>query len=276
MPSVVRNDSALGAALSGCSPRIIKFLNGLTSERLKNLSPFMLADGTCLRVDAEPIRSFESQAKIYQTGRNCKVMLCPTGKSSILNPSMAWGLDLNSVKKVGTTYTNAFAGQSYHNYGLAVDLIWRIDGNGGNCSKERFIDTGIVAWAKQCGLGWGGDWAGQRGWGKNGDMAHFEDENYNIPLKFTETYKQAILKGTYSYNPNWVSGHDNFKWVCEYNGLSYAAELEKCLKEGGTSDGLKPSIPDDMQNKLKKTITGSLFPLFLGFFGCWFLLGRKK
>lgn len=274
--NVVKPDSAWGAVLAGCSPRLVKFVQGLTSERLRNLSSFMLADGTCLRIDANPIRSFADQVKIYKVGRSCDTAVVPA-KKSVLNTEAAYALDLNSVKKTGVTYTNAFAGQSYHNYGLAVDLIWRKDGNDERtCSKQRFIDTGIVEWAYQCGLGWGGDWAGKRGWGKNGDMAHFEDANYNIPLNFTDTYRYAFTNKDYSYNPAWVRGNDNFKFICQYNGLSYAAELEKIKKEGGTSDGLKPSPIDSGINTVTKTVKSGFVWVVLGILGGWFLFGRNK
>lgn len=275
MAIVVQSNAAFGKAQSECSPRIVKFLNGLTSERLKNLSAFMLADGTCLRVDNENNRTFEQQAKLYEKGRKARWTL--VGQGSLLK-GVVYALDLTTTDHVTSGWvTNAFSGQSYHNYGLAVDLIWRIDGN--NCTKQRFIDTGIVAWAKQCGLAWGGDWANTRGWGPNGDMAHFEDENYRIPVNFTAKIAQrdALLRNvTYSYNPNWVSGHDNFKWICEYNGISYAQEREKILAEGGSSDGLKPSVLDSAGLVLSNSAKNNFNPLLLGIFGGWFLFGRNK
>ena len=275
MSSLVQSNDALGKALGQCSPRIVKFLNGLTTSHLKNLSGLMLADGTCLRVDNDNNRTFKKQAELYEKGRKAKWTLL--GQNSLFK-GLAYGLDLSTTDHVTSGWvTNAFAGQSFHNYGLAVDLIWRIDGN--NCTKQRFIDTGVVAWAKQCGLAWGGDWANTRGWGPNGDMAHFEDENYRIPVDFTAKLAQrdALLRNvTYSYNPNWVDGHDNFKWICEYNGISYAKEQQKILAEGGNSDGLSPDLTDKLSNKLTETAKTNINPLILGIFGGWFLFGRKK
>lgn len=275
MSLVVQSNTAYGKAMAECSPRIVKFLNGLTTERLKNLSAFMISDGTCLRVDNANQRTFKEQAQLYEKGRKAQWTMLPSGTSAIINGG-CYALNLETTAHVnGQWVTNAFAGQSYHNYGLAVDLIWRIDGN--NCTKQRFIDTGVVAWAKQCGLAWGGDWANTRGWGPNGDMAHFEDENYRIPVNFNANQKLGFFGNkVFSYNPNWVDGHDNFKWVCDYNGLSYAAEREKILKEGGSSDGLKPDWFDEEMNKGKKTISNNFNPLILGIFGGWFMFGRKK
>lgn len=51
--------------------------------------------------------------------------------------------------------TNARGGASYHNYGLAVDLVFVIDG------KISWNDTyyrKIGAWAAEVGLEWGGNW----------------------------------------------------------------------------------------------------------------------
>lgn len=275
MAIVVQSNSAWGKAMAECSPRIVKFLNGLTSERLKNLSAFMLSDGTCLRIDNANQRTFKEQAELYEKGRKAQWTMIPSGASSVVNGG-CYALNLDTTAHVTSGWvTNAFAGQSYHNYGLAVDLIWRIDGN--NCTKQRFIDTGIVDWAKSCGLAWGGDWANTRGWGPNGDMAHFEDENYRIPVNFNAKQKLGFFGNKeYSYNPNWVDGHDNFKWVCEYNGLSYAKEREKILSEGGSSDGLKPSLIDSAGVALSGSAKKNLNPLLVGIFGGWFLFGRKK
>jgi len=77
--------------------------------------------------------------------------------------------------------TNAKGGQSYHNYGLAVDIVLLIDtdGNGSyetaswDTKKDSDVDGKIdwmecVAIFKKYGWEWGGDWA------KFKDAPHFQ------------------------------------------------------------------------------------------------------
>lgn len=82
--------------------------------------------------------------------------------------------------KPGKIVTNAKGGQSYHNYGLAVDivLLWDKDGNGtfetavwdtktdfDGDKKSDWME--IVAIFKRYGWEWGGDW-------KFSDPPHFQ------------------------------------------------------------------------------------------------------
>ncbi|KGX92944.1 peptidase M15 [Pontibacillus halophilus JSM 076056 = DSM 19796] len=76
----------------------------------------------------------------------------------------------------GSIVTNARPGQSYHNYGLAIDfalytkdgrkVVWdtRIDGDGDGLSDW----DEVVIEAKKLGFKWGGDWVSFR------DFPHFE------------------------------------------------------------------------------------------------------
>ncbi|NHZ84894.1 MAG: hypothetical protein GWP19_03325 [Planctomycetia bacterium] len=74
-----------------------------------------------------------------------------------------------SAKKQDTYYrkvpkvTNARGLQSYHQYGLAFDVISKIDGWK---ASQKFWDT-LGREGKKFGLEWGGDW-------KFKDVAHFE------------------------------------------------------------------------------------------------------
>lgn len=51
--------------------------------------------------------------------------------------------------------TKAKGGQSYHNYGLAVDLAFVVNGK---ISWEEKLYKNIGRWASQIGLTWGGTW----------------------------------------------------------------------------------------------------------------------
>lgn len=82
--------------------------------------------------------------------------------------------------KPGKVVTNAKAGRSYHNYGLAVDIVLLVDrdGNGTfeDASWEEKVDFDgdkkadwqeIVTIFKEHGWEWGGDW-------KFSDTPHFQ------------------------------------------------------------------------------------------------------
>lgn len=65
----------------------------------------------------------------------------------------------------GAIVTNAKGGESYHNYGLAVDFalltpkgkaIWDMEYDGNGNGKSDWME--VVAIAKRLGFAWGGDW----------------------------------------------------------------------------------------------------------------------
>ena len=55
----------------------------------------------------------------------------------------------------GNIVTNAKAGESFHNYGVAVDFVFRKEGY--NASEELWQTLGAIG--KSQGFEWGGDWA---------------------------------------------------------------------------------------------------------------------
>jgi peptidoglycan L-alanyl-D-glutamate endopeptidase CwlK len=87
----------------------------------------------------------------------------------------------------GKVVTNAKGGQSFHNYGLAVDIVLLVDkdknGSYESASWETTVDFDgdgkfdwqeVVAIFKRYGWAWGGDW-------KFSDMPHFEKTfGYNV------------------------------------------------------------------------------------------------
>lgn len=81
----------------------------------------------------------------------------------------------------GKIVTNAPAGLSIHNYGLAFDIVLLIDKDGNGTYETASWDTitdfdgdGMSDWmecvkiAKKCGFEWGGDWRSFK------DLPHFE------------------------------------------------------------------------------------------------------
>lgn len=77
--------------------------------------------------------------------------------------------------KPGKVVTNAPAGKSVHNYGLAVDIVLIIDGKTASWDTLKDFDGDKVAdWMevvrifKKHGMEWGGDWKSFK------DMPHFQ------------------------------------------------------------------------------------------------------
>lgn len=71
----------------------------------------------------------------------------------------------------GSRVTNAKAGQSMHNYGLAVDVVPYLTGSSGklNWRANTMQFKEMVSALKAQGLTWGGDWQGTLG-----DFDHFQ------------------------------------------------------------------------------------------------------
>lgn len=78
--------------------------------------------------------------------------------------------------KPGKIVTNAKAGESYHNYGLAVDIVLIINGKDASWNTKADFDMdGIADWFEvaavfqQYGWEWGGHWIGVKN-----DPPHFQ------------------------------------------------------------------------------------------------------
>lgn len=93
--------------------------------------------------------------------------------------------------------TNARGGESYHNYGLAIDIVLLKDTNGDGtfetASWETNVDfdgDGVADWMeivkifKSYGWEWGGDW-------KFTDMPHFQ-KTYGLSIKQLQAKTKGI------------------------------------------------------------------------------------
>jgi len=101
---------------------------------------------------------------VLQSGR-----LHPTLRSKVerlIQLAEAQGMHLRVVEgyrsfeqqaKISGAYTRAKPGYSFHNYGLAVDLVFR-DGKGGPSWSEKHDWKRLGEMGKSLGLSWGGDW----------------------------------------------------------------------------------------------------------------------
>ena len=118
-----------------------------TERRIKQLHPSLQESARAFINDAEQqgfklritsaFRSFAEQQALYDQGR----------------------------KTPGEIVTNAKPGTSFHNYGLAIDVVEIKDGKG---LWENTNWPKIAAIGKKHGFAWGGDWASFK------DKPHFE------------------------------------------------------------------------------------------------------
>jgi len=117
-------------------------LTPLVERLAANIVTEMKAKGHEVRV-VQGYRSIEEQNKLYGQGRTTP----------------------------GAVVTNAKGGESYHNYGVAVDFVFRKEGY--NAAEALWQLLGKVG--KQQGFEWGGDWKGFV------DRPHFElRRGYNL------------------------------------------------------------------------------------------------
>lgn len=137
-------------------------MDKVTEERIANLHPLLRNEVTQIiaKIDQQltgrakvrithGLRTFDEQNKLYAQGRTIK----------------------------GLKVTNAKAGQSIHNYGLAVDICLIVDGKTASWNmKTDWDDDCLADWMecvavfKQHGWSWGGDWKNFK------DSSHFEKE----------------------------------------------------------------------------------------------------
>ena len=123
----------------------IEFLHPKLRNEVKEIYKEICAalNGKALCRFSYTYRSFAEQAMLFSQGRS--------------NP--------------GPKVTNAAAGKSYHNYGLAVDIVLLIDKDGNGTYEAASWETAkdfdgdgkadwmeVVTIFKQYGWEWGGDW----------------------------------------------------------------------------------------------------------------------
>jgi hypothetical protein len=101
------------------------------------------------------LRSMNDQNKLYALGRTIK------------NPD-----GLNALKPMGNIVTNAQAGHSWHNWGVAADVVYRKDGKfTWNVPDSAYLALNNIA--SKYRLIWGGSWSADKTKAL-GDLDHWE------------------------------------------------------------------------------------------------------
>lgn len=167
-----------------CVPIILQYttniMDKITQQRIDKLHPSVrdevkqiikecdkaLTGRAKVRI-TQGLRSFEEQEKLYAIGR------------------------ITSGKKV----TNAKAGQSIHNYGLAVDICLMIDGKTASWDTAKDWDNDQVADWYECvkifarhGWDWGGNWKTFK------DLPHFEKKNIRTKKGMIKTAWRTLSR----------------------------------------------------------------------------------
>lgn len=263
--SVIKYDKEYLNALTSCTPNIKKFLERLNAgdslirwDRL-NKDGCVQSDGSYFRV-VSSVRTASEQVKVFKQGRKgvkskTEVKLFPDKECS-RTPATRYALESRgSIETPSDIATNAWAGDSFHNWGMAVDIVLRKFGEGvSGHDGEKFLNlsdglmsmrnyynlVGITALADSCGLEWGGNWTDFQ------DVAHFQDTAYQIPPK------------EYHWDKNM-----NADWLVRY----YAGGGEVGSQGTATKGGVLSCLGDGL---------GSLGGLALGFVATLILFGEKK
>ncbi|MBB6670462.1 M15 family metallopeptidase [Cohnella nanjingensis] len=114
----------------------VSSLNPIVAAKMKTLVAEAKAKGIPILI-TDGFRSSQEQDALYRKGRSAG----------------------------GAIVTNAKGGESYHNYGLAIDfalrtkdggVIWDMEYDGNRNGQSDWME--VVAIAKRLGFAWGGDW----------------------------------------------------------------------------------------------------------------------
>lgn len=150
------------------------------------------------------LRSFKEQSDLYNLGRT---VVNPDGKSK--------------SKPMGNIVTNAKAGQSIHNYALAVDFCLIVDGKKATWDTLSDFDGDlksdwmeVVAIFKKNGWEWGGDWKTFK------DRPHFQyDFGYSWQQLQAKYNASDLITGTSYVNLIRVAGtiHSMYRTTASVN-----------------------------------------------------------
>ena len=192
---IIKNDEMYASALAECSDNIKQFL-ALLNRKTPDIDWDRLEYDGCARPDGSffrvlsTVRTAEEQIECYKMGRKgveFRQNILSTANSFCSQiPAIQYELvSRGTIENEDDIATFAWAGQSYHNWGLAIDLILikfgdplYLDLRDKKMSiQDYYALIGLSQLAAACSLEWGGTWTRFK------DIPHFQDTVYKIPPK---------------------------------------------------------------------------------------------
>jgi peptidoglycan L-alanyl-D-glutamate endopeptidase CwlK len=149
--------------------RALELLNSITKAKAENLQEVC----ECTTLIYCTVRSAEKQARLWRQSRSLLEIM---GKCQKFR-ERELGFLADVLENVGPQYgrhvTNACCGESYHQYGLAFDVVPLIHGK---CDwKDNWAQIGVAT--AKVGLEWGGSWT------RFVDYPHCQDALGGNPLR---------------------------------------------------------------------------------------------
>jgi hypothetical protein len=192
---IIRDDEMYASALAECSENIKQFL-ALLNRKTSDIDWDRLEYDGCVQPDGSlfcvlsTMRTAEEQIECFKMGRkgveyNQRILSTPNPFCS-QTPAIQYELiSCGTIEDEDELATYAWAGQSYHNWGLAIDLILIKFGDPLYLElqdktisiQDYYALTGLSQLASACSLQWGGTWTDFP------DIPHFQDTVCKIPPK---------------------------------------------------------------------------------------------
>lgn len=222
---MIKKDANYNYALSHCSTAIVNFLRKIDTtvayfnkEQLEKDGFFV--NGSVFSVTSS-YRTLDKQLELYCKGR--KVFYT---RETDKNKGYRFNITYSCVIDEGKIETNAKPGRSYHNWGLAVDVVLNKVGYGGvgvvtykgkkyntNLPKDiaqLYSDIGIVGFSESFGLSYGGKWIGFI------DAFHFENNIVLPPSDYDWSNLCGFINAVnYSRGLSILTGNEASSSVCQ-------------------------------------------------------------
>ena len=217
---IIKKDEMYASAFAECSDHIKQFLT-LLNRKTPEIDWDRLEYDGCVQPDGSffrvisTIRTAEEQIECYKMGRKGveyrRNILSTADSYCSRIPAIQYELiSGGTIENEDDLATYAWAGQSYHNWGLAIDLILTEFGDPLCLDlhdktipiQDYYALTGLSQLAEACGLEWGGTWT------TFPDIPHFQDTAYSIPPKayhydnnMNFHFLKRLYNGTLSHDP---------------------------------------------------------------------------
>lgn len=234
-------------------------MDKISEQKISTLHPKVRDEVTQILLDIEKVLTGKSSVRITEALRTIEYQngLYALGRTKV-NPD-----GKSSSKPLGNIVTKAMGGQSYHNYGLAVDFCLIVGGKATWETNKDFDLDNTPDWAevvkvfKKYGWKWGGEFTTIL------DEPHFEKTfnnnfkvllaNYNAGKTFNDNGEKYVI----------IDPIVNMELTSPLTKNYYVKTLQKALNSKGYKidiDGFygnaTVSVVKDYQKRLSLPITG--------------------